>query len=195
MPTWVQVSWIAIYVLVVLVHVHHAWSLTGLSRVWHLSHILMALGMIDMFWPTTMPFGQAAGVTAFVVLTTAVVAIGVGAVVSQRGWRAWTFSAIDLGGMIYMFAMMSYRLAPLTLAYALWSVVEAALWATGLAHRLLRLHGAGTGTNDQTDAVTSHKRWGLQLSLAAMIIGMAYMFVAMQYGIPTSGMHGMALEN
>jgi hypothetical protein len=86
-------------------------------------------------------------------------------------------STIDFAGMIYMFAMMSHRFAPLTIALVVWSVLEALAWATGYAFRAFGVAEHGVD---------------MRITLAAMTVGMAYMFLAMQYAAPAMGsMTGM----
>ena len=73
--------------------------------------------------------------------------------------------------MSYMFALMSLRyLVVVTVILAGWQLAEAAAWTTG------RL-----GTRGQGAAV--------RISLALMSTGMAYMLLAMQFGMSGGG-HG-----
>lgn len=223
LPTSVEAGWIAIYLCVLLAHAHHAWNLSGRDRLWHISHIVMSLGMIDMFWPTNRPVGERAGEVVFALASVLALAVGVHAALHAMGWRAWVPSTVDLTGMVYMFAMMSHRTAGLTLVFVAWSLLEAILWASGYAFLALRLdpsdaasvdpHGAGTSpginivqspatspsptttlaraTTPATVAGADHG-WNLRLTLTAMTLGMAYMFLVMQYGMAGMGhMTGM----
>jgi len=74
--------------------------------------------------------------------------------------------------MSYMFALMSVRyLVVITVALAGWQLTEAVAWATG------RLGTSGGGP-------------AVRVSLALMSAGMAYMLVAMQFGLAGAGPGG-----
>lgn len=174
LPGWVEVVAVVVYAVILVLHLSHAWSAGRLVRLWHVGHIVMALGMIDMFWPSTMPIGEVGGEAVFAIAAAATLGLGAFAVSSGDNWRIWAVSTVDFVGMVYMFAMMSHRIAPLTIAFVVWSIAEALAWLTGYAFGLLGVSEHGVD---------------LRLSLAAMTVGMAYMFLAMQYGV--SDMNGM----
>jgi len=177
LPGWVEVIGVIAYAVILVLHVWHAWRAGGLGRAWHVGHIVMAIGMIDMFWPGQMPVGELGGEVVFGTAAALSLAIGAYALAKQDNWRVWTVSTIDFAGMVYMFAMMSHQVAPLTLVFVVWSILEAVAWASGFAFAALGVSDHGVD---------------LRLSLAVMTVGMAYMFLAMQYGVPAmSSMSGM----
>lgn len=184
LPDWLEVCLIVLYAGVVLVHLEHAWLLAGPGRLWHLSHIAMALGMIDMYWPSSLPVGERAGEVVFAVAAVLGVLAGCYAAARRASWQVWVVSVVDLSGMVYMFTMISHRLQPLTLVLVVWSVLEAVLWASGLGFGLLRVHRNGAPRGPAT--VTEHGV-DLRITLTVMTLGMAYMFLVMQYGMPATG--------
>lgn len=193
-PTWLSVLALVGYAGVVLVHVHHARALRGPSRWWHAGHLLMALGMIDMFWPSSAggaPVGETAGVVVFAVATAC--ALGLLAWTAARGghWQLWVVSVADLAAMVYMFAMMSHSSAALTVLFVSWSVLGGLGWASGDAERILGFHAADAHGADAEAEHTVHGGADLRATLAFMAVGTAYMLLAMQYGMPGHGMPGM----
>lgn len=190
-PAWLGAAWTLVYAAVLVNHARHVWHLRGTHRWWHLSHVVMALGMIDMFVPThTMPVGEDAGETVFAVA--AVVAAAAAAVQLLRGagYLLWLITIVDLAAMSYMFAMISDRSAPVTLVLVAWSLIEAALWAGGWGIRLFGARVADQASGMCEDAPSA---LSLRWSLTLMLLGMAYMFLAMQYGMGSMGgshLHG-----
>lgn len=212
MPPWLRIAATAAYVVVLIVHGWHLIGNTRRGRVWHSGHLLATLAMIVMFMPATkMIVPAAAGEVVFVV--SALVFGALAAVESvRRGWPGalWLISAIDLAAMAYMFAMTSTRLGWLTGLLATWFVLQSLVWTAGGLNRLDRgLDGprvAGTAdmegqapsagrsldtavaiTERSTVALVQHAaKHSLSVcgSLTVMSMGMAYMLVAMQLGMP-----------
>lgn len=229
--------------------------MTGRHRRWHASHVLMAAGMVVMFLPTNgMLIPAAAGVWVFA-LAAGLLALAL-FIARLRGAALgplWAANVVDLAAMAYMFAMMSTRLAWVSVPAAAWFAVQALGWATGWLGRVLERGGLGEtappthhaaatttvagqepdpsptaevheiSTQEQggeqtgapvgvmtiTAAVTSrvaaiqrrvvdggHQDWSVRLTLSVMAAGMAYMLLAMQFGMSpmpnmTGGMPGM----
>jgi hypothetical protein len=214
LPTWLDVVCTIVFVGILVVHLGHLAAMTGRSRWWHGSHVLMALGMIDMFWPgDRMVVGSSAGGVIFGVAAGAFFVLAV--VEAARGAFSWLWlvAAVDLGAMVYMFAMSSTRYQALTALLAVWFVVEALAWASGrlaavAQHEALVLQEPRADTDDQPDiegpsgsarggavatsllapALAAHHRAvhgrSVRVTLTLMSLGMGYMLLAMQYGMP-----------
>lgn len=208
-PGPVGVAWSVLFVVVLVVHVWHASVLGGRHRLWHLAHILMAAGMVSMFWPAgaTMLVPAVAGEAIYLA------AAGLLVVVVGRA-RGDTFgplslvSVADLGWMAYMFALTHTRLAWLSVAGAVWFAAQAAGWASGWLGRVLEHRGLGAGHrvsapahggaehrseygigHGEDEELRSgsvdggHRDWSVRVSLTVMGAGMAYMLLAMQFGM------------
>jgi Domain of unknown function (DUF5134) len=149
LPTWLSVLLAAVFVGILVVHLWHLAAMAGRSRLWHGSHVLMSLGMIDMLWSGDamvvsssagqIIFGVAAG--GFALLTAAEAEPG------AFPWL-WLITALDLVAMVYMFAMMSSaRHLVLTVLLVVWFAVEALGWVSGrlaslAQHEALVLEGS-----------------------------------------------------
>jgi methionine sulfoxide reductase heme-binding subunit len=194
LPCALMVIAALVYVVILVVHVGHLRDIGIRGRVWHLGHVLMALGMIDMFVPTgRMPVP--AGVGAVVFALAALVMLGFTAALAVRGERVgwlWPVAGFDLAAMAYMFTLPG---APwLTGLLVGWFVLQAAGWATGV------LPGVGVGQPPDRSGASvgsGYHDLSVRVTLAAMGLGMAYMFLAMQLGMapmgnsPMPGMSGM----
>jgi hypothetical protein len=129
----------------------------------------------------------------------------------------WAVSVIDLTTMVYMFAMMSTRVVWLTIPLAVWLVLQATGWVTGRLWAVLEAGGLG-GTclvqirvpaatkitigpairQPHQDLAACHTaahnhshgaRVVISTTLTLMALGMAYMLIAMQFGMhPMPGM-------
>lgn len=218
---WLRILALAGYAVVLFVHLRHLRGATRRCRAWHAGHLLMALGMIVMFLPTgSMIVPAAAGEAVFVMAATGFGALA--AVELGRHGRAaviWSVAVIDLASMAYMFAGAS--LVWLTWLLVGWFVLQALGWAAGhfdepperagdrtsSAPRAVReagrvrdpAGGPGAGLAIVERAVAApalqarNYSPSIRASLAVMALGMAYMLLAMRFGLPvTSGpMPGM----
>ncbi len=148
LPAWLGWAWVLALAVVAAVHVRHLVRLPDVTRFWHLGHIVMALGMIAMFWPTGLLLEPPSGLVGRLVFSLAALVVVVWAVVdrARRGrWTlVWPLLAIDMAVMVWMFVTM----APLEGAGAMsagppavnavlgsWFVIETLGWASG---RLVR---------------------------------------------------------
>lgn len=135
LPTWLAVVWTAAYVVIVVLHVRHAATMSGAGRWWHSGHIVMALGMADMFWPHPPHsfFIPSTGWT--IIFAVGAVAALVMAVrrsfVDRRPSLLWLVVAVDFGAMTWMWVMMRFSAPLLTIAFIVWCVIEAVGWMTG----------------------------------------------------------------
>lgn len=249
-PTPAAVLATAVFVVIGAVHIWHLVVMGVRHRVWHGVHVLMAVGMVVMFWPTgrAMLVPPAVGVWVFAVAAV-LLAVGLVAAYARAAGVGvlWLVSMVDLAAMAYMFAMMSTPVGWLSVLAAVWFAGQALGWAAGWLGLVLEHRGLGeavppthdtlgspgpgptaTGPSStpvlrpgvaavsMTATATSStpppkaaaapgggrvvdggtRDWSVRVSLALMSLGMAYMLLAMQLGMPmmdpAAGMPGMA---
>ena len=110
LPSWLSIGWAVALAGVVWVHAGHAWSMPGQRRWWHLTHIVMAIGMALMYLLPRMQYQPlySVGLVLFAVITVAVITATVVArsregavnpilVVSALDYLAMTYMLIDPG--------------------------------------------------------------------------------------------------
>jgi hypothetical protein len=132
LPTWLSALWASLFVVVLVVHAGHLQRVSGWGRLWHSGHVVMALGMADMYWPhQPPPVTGRLGEIAFVILTAAAVAMVAWTATRGRVSWAWAIGAVDFAIMAYMFAMSDHRSVSLTVALTVWLVLEAVGWSAG----------------------------------------------------------------
>jgi hypothetical protein len=218
LPPWLGLTLATVFGVILIVHLYHVIVLTGRERLWHCVHVLMAAGMIVMFTPNDqMVISNGVGEVVFA--ATAVTLTGL--LVRERAHghhigTLWRIAAIDLAAMVYMFAMMDLRLLWLTIALVGWFVVQATGWSTGRLYATLTHGGLGGSPSDRpVSAATARTPTGsagkqshrasrhhpdrgsshhtvIRGTLTVMSMGMAYMLIAMQFGMaPMPGMPGM----
>jgi hypothetical protein len=150
MNTWipdpVAVVWVVLFAMVAIVHLGHAAVMGWRHRIWHAGHVVMAIGMGVMFWPGTPLLGlpAAAGIWVYGVLA-GLLALAL-AIIWWRGVRLgmlWLVSVVDFAAMAYMFAMMSDRLAWLSVLAAAWFTAQLIGWASGWLGAVLERGGLG----------------------------------------------------
>jgi len=189
LPDWLAVLWTLVFLVILVVHARHVMQTHGERRFWHSGHVLMALGMTFMFAPGSLDhfnipggfwpilFANAAGVVVAWILARVLN--------GQPVNGLWAVLAFDLAAMAYMFSPSGYQ-APLTWLLVAYFAVEAVLWATDTYRHLDdRLTIRGTGISPDGTVVAAAVEplvceRDLRVSMAAMAIGMAYMFAAMQ---------------
>lgn len=189
LPNWLRLIWVVAFAGIAAVHIGHARAMEGQRRCWHAIHVLMALGMIEMF----LPLGKKGvpGSAWEVALGAAAAGVVVWMVEgSQPVSGLWAVSVVDLVAMVYMFALSSAASAALSYALAGYFVLESVAWAipvlgdTGRWQGTLALPSSGATAPVVAAPVTLSGRasLGLRASLAVMAMGMAYMFVAVLAG-------------
>ena len=137
--------WAGLFVLVVLVHLGHMAVMSGRHRRWHAGHVLMAAGMVVMFWPVGSMLAPAPVGMGIYGAAAGTLALGV-VLARARGARVgmlWLVGVVDLAAMVYMFAMPSYRLMWLSVAAAVWFAAQAIGWAGGWLGGVLERGGLG----------------------------------------------------
>jgi hypothetical protein len=218
LPGPVRITGALAYVVILLVHCWHVRACQPEKRFWHAGHILMALGMIDMFAPGGgMLVPATAGALIFAAAAALIVTYLVAA--AARGTATgglWPLAGLDLAGMVYMFTIPIPGLSWLTGLLVGWFVLQGIGWAlkllpgraepgepttarqpTPAAVAVAGASGSAPVATLPAPTVATRAATGgdlsVRISLAAMSLGMAYMFVAMQLGMPPLGAHpGMA---
>ncbi|SFO64056.1 protein of unknown function [Pseudonocardia ammonioxydans] len=141
----VGMVWATLFVLVAIVHVAHMAVMSGRHRLWHGAHVLMAAGMVIMFWPGGMRLVPARVAMAVYSLAagTLVVVLVAAKLRRARLGPLWLANVVDLAAMAYMFAMMTTRLAWLSALGVVWFSVQMLGWASGRLGRVLERGGLG----------------------------------------------------
>lgn len=162
LPTWLAVVWTAAYLVIVVLHVGHAARMTGVGRWWHSGHIVMAVGMADMFWPHdpgSFFVPKTAWSVVFAVGTLAALAMAVASSLRDgRVNRLWVMVAVDFAAMTWMWNMNRYDLAWLTVLFIVWSVIEAVGWLSGalVKEAAVGLHTSPAAVQAQVHATHPH---------------------------------------
>lgn len=191
LPSWLGVAASAVLAGVVIVHLWHLIAVPAMVRVWHGTHVLMALGMIDMFLPTAKPIvpariGQITfGVAALTVLGFVVT----GLLRGRRVWWLWPVVGVDMAGMLYMFALPAAGTGWLSVLLVGWFVLQAVGWASGVLPSLADESEVGEPSSTAGPVVHAHAHApSIRITLTVMSLLMAYMFLAIRVGTaPMSG--------
>lgn len=219
MPSWALVLLTVAYLLVLAVHVRHLLEVRGQARAWHVAHVVMALGMVNMTVPSSwtgadgMPVPAAVATPVFAAATVVAAALALRAGLRRRRATAlWAMVAVGAAGMTWMYDGVGHGdwSAVVTVLFAAWFVLETALWTTGaltarvhaLEVRDLPQPAPAAGTAGEGDLLTAqrveaavavgheHSR-AARATLAVMAVGTAWMLLAMQFGTHVAGTTGM----
>lgn len=187
LPVWLRVLATAAFAAVLVIHLRHLLHGGPRARMWHGAHVLMALGMIDMFLPTHgMLVGGFAAEAVFAVAAVAVAGLLVADLArTGRVGALWLVAAVDLAAMAYMFAAMDGGVPWLTWLLVAWFVLQGIGWATGRLADTLDSGGLGGTAEARVDGwseSTAAHGLSIRLTLLIMNVGMAYMFVALSLG-------------
>lgn len=191
LPEWLRLVWVAVFAYTTLSHLAHAAVMPGRRRWWHGTHILMAIGMTYMSLPTGLKqLPEVWWETLFAMAAIAVLVWMLAARTRRRPVDAlWFASLLGMGAMAYMFALPGAAVAPVTYTLVAYYLAVAAAWAGGWFYEdderrssPLPVVVGPRGPTVPVRARGSASRVPLELrvTLAAMAMGMAYMFVAMQ---------------
>jgi hypothetical protein len=189
LPEWLAVTWTLVFASIAVVHVRHLLETHGERRLWHSGHVLMAIGMVFMFAPTSLDhfgipadfwrlaFANAAGAVVVWIL----VALSNGTPVN----RLWLVMAVDFAAMVYMWSPAGFVPA-VTWVLVTYFVLQTLLWATDMYRELDRkplgewsfqFAGGAVAARGVSALVCERD---LRVSMGAMVLGMAYMLAAMQ---------------
>jgi Domain of unknown function (DUF5134) len=190
LPSWLAVIWTLVFIAILVIHVRHVLDSDGQRRIWHSGHVAMALGMAFMFAPASLDhFDIPSGFWQLAFANGALAVLAwmlVQAFLGQAINVLWLLMAIDLGAMAYMWSPSGFQ-APLTWLLVAYFACQTLLWATdrmrAIDHRTLGAAGVSI-TPGGAVAISAAEPLvcfrDLRVSMAAMTLGMAYMFAAMQ---------------
>jgi Domain of unknown function (DUF5134) len=190
LPEWLAVIWMLAFIAIIVVHTLHLRDTHGQRRMWHSGHVLMAFGMAFMFAPASIDhFNVPSGFwqLAFANGAIAVLAWILAQALNGRAINVlWLIMATDLGAMAYMWSPSGFQ-APITWILVAYFVAQSTLWASNrmrdVDHKAL-LGGNFSVTPGGAVAMSAAEPLvcfrDLRVSMSAMTLGMAYMFVAMQ---------------
>jgi hypothetical protein len=190
LPDWLAVVWTLVFLAIIVIHARHVLESDGQRRYWHSGHVLMAIGMTFMFAPASLDhFNIPTGFwsLAFANGALAIVLWMLVQAFAGRGTNLlWLVMAVDLGAMAYMWSPSGFQ-APITWLLVAYFAAQALLWGTNrirdFDERTI-LGGAVSVTPEGALAASVAEPLicfkDLRVSMAAMTLGMAYMFAAMQ---------------
>jgi len=190
LPSWLSVLWMLVFFAIVAIHARHVLESEGQRRFWHSGHVLMAVGMAVMYAPGSVDhFNIPTGFWSLA-FANAAIAIVLWTMVQAFAGRGtnllWLVMAFDLGAMAYMWSPSGFQ-APITWLLVAYFAGQAVLWGTDRMRNLDErtiLGGAVSVTPEGALAASVAEPLicykDLRVSMAAMTLGMAYMFAAMQ---------------
>jgi hypothetical protein len=191
LPEWLAVVWTLVFIAIVVIHIRHVRdSDDGQRRIWHSGHVLMAFGMTFMFAPASIDhFGIPSGFWQLAFANAAIAAVlwMLAQALSGRAVNVlWLVLAFDLAAMAYMWSPSGFQ-APITWLLVAYFAAQSVLWASDRMRSIdeRTILGGGVSVTPEgalaagvAEPLICFK--DLRLSMAAMTIGMAYMFAAMQ---------------
>jgi hypothetical protein len=190
LPDWLAVIWTLVFFAIIASHTRHVLQSEGQRRWWHSGHVAMAIGMAFMFAPASIDhFNIPTGFwsLAFANGAIAIVLWMLVQTFAGRGTNLlWLVIAFDLGAMAYMWSPAGFQ-APITWLLVAYFAAQAVLWGTNRMrdfdeHTILggavSVTPEGSLTASVAEPLICFK--DLRVSMAAMTIGMAYMFAATQ---------------
>jgi Domain of unknown function (DUF5134) len=190
LPSWLAVLWMLAFFAIIAIHGRHVLESEGQRRLWHSGHVLMAIGMAVMFAPASVDyFNIPTGFWSLLFANGALVIVLWMIVQFFAGSGAnllWLVMAFDLAAMSYMWSPSGFQ-APITWLLVAYFVVQSLLWATDRMRDLdersifggvVSVTADGALEASVAEPLICYK--DLRVSMAAMTVGMAYMFAAMQ---------------
>ncbi len=190
LPNWLAVLWTLVFFVIIATHARHVLQSEGQRRWWHSGHVAMAIGMAFMFAPASIDYFNVPTGFWSLAFANGAIAIVLWMLVQTFAGRGtnllWLLIAFDLGAMAYMWSPAGFQ-APITWLLVAYFAVQAVLWGTNrmrdLDERTI-LGGAVSVTPEGALAASVAEPLicfkDLRVSMAAMTLGMAYMFAAMQ---------------
>jgi hypothetical protein len=190
LPNWLAVLLTLAFLAILAIHAKHVMESHGQRRWWHSGHVCMALGMAFMYAPESLDhFNIPTGFwsLAFANCALAIVLWMIVQAFSGRGSNLlWVVMAFDLAAMAYMWSPTGFQ-APITWILVAYFALQALLWGSDRMrgfdeHTILgsaiSVTPEGAITAGVAEPLICYK--DLRVSMAAMTLGMAYMFAAMQ---------------
>lgn len=193
LPEWLAVLWTLVFIAILVTHARHLRDTHGQRRLWHSGHVLMALGMAVQYAPASIDhFNIPAGFWQLA-FANGSIAILLSILAQMTGRRVvnvlWLVMAIDLGAMCYMWSPSGF-VAPITWLLVAYFAVQALLWGSSRMRQLDHQTIGGSGVSITPGGAVAMSAAeplvcfrDLRVSMAAMTLGMAYMFAAMQLAL------------
>jgi hypothetical protein len=190
LPSWLAVIWMLVFFVIIAVHARHVLESAGQRRWWHSGHVAMAIGMAFMFAPASIDYFDIPTGFWSLAFANGAIAVLLWMLVQMFAGRGtnmlWLLLAFDFAAMAYMWSPTGFQ-APVTWLLVAYFVAQAVLWGTDrmrdLDERTI-FGGAMSVTPDGALAASVAEPLicfkDLRVSMAAMTLGMAYMFAAMQ---------------
>jgi hypothetical protein len=190
LPSWLAVLWTLAFFAIIASHARHVMQSEGQRRWWHSGHVAMAIGMAFMFAPASIDYFDIPTGFWSLAFANGAIAVLLWMLVQMFAGRGtnmlWLLIAFDLGAMAYMWSPTGFQ-APITWLLVAYFVAQAVLWGTDrmrdFDERTI-FGGAMSVTPEGALAASVAEPLicfkDLRLSMAAMTLGMAYMFAAMQ---------------
>jgi hypothetical protein len=190
LPSWLAVLWTLVFFVIIAVHARHVLQSEGQRRWWHSGHVFMAIGMAFMYAPASIDSLNIPTGFWSLAFANAAVAILLWLLVQAFAGRGanmlWLVMAFDLGAMAYMWSPSGFQ-APITWLLVAYFAAQAVLWATDRMRNFDEHTIFGGGVSVTPDGALAASVAeplicfkDLRASMAAMTLGMAYMFAAMQ---------------
>jgi hypothetical protein len=189
LPSWLAVIWALAFVAIFVVHARHALSSEAPRRLWHSGHVLMALGMVFMYVPSSIDrLDIPSGVWQLVFAGASLLILTwmLGQAINRRALNPlWLVMTIDLAAMIYMWSPADFT-APVTWLLVIYFAGQSVLWGSDRIRRVDEhpLPGAISVTAGGAVATAAAAPLicyrDLRVSMGAMTLGMAYMLAATQ---------------
>jgi hypothetical protein len=190
LPGWLAVLWTLAFFVIIAIHARHVLQSEGQRRWWHSGHVFMAIGMAFMYAPASIDSLDIPAGFWSLVFANGAIAILLWVLMQAFAGRGtnllWLVMAFDLGGMAYMWSPSGFQ-APITWLLVAYFAVQALLWATNRMRDYDERTIFGGGVSVTPDGALAASVAeplicfkDLRASMAAMTLGMAYMFAAMQ---------------
>jgi hypothetical protein len=190
LPSWLAVLWTLVFFVIIGVHARHVLQSEGQRRWWHSGHVFMAIGMAFMYAPASIDSLNIPAGFWSLAFANGAIAILLWVLVQAFAGRGtnllWLVMAFDLGAMAYMWSPSGFQ-APITWLLVAYFAAQALLWATNRMRDYDERTIFGGGVSVTPDGALAASVAeplicfkDLRASMAAMTLGMAYMFAAMQ---------------
>jgi hypothetical protein len=190
LPSWLAVLWMLAFFAIIAVHGRHVLESHGQRRFWHSGHVVMAIGMAVMFAPASIDYFDIPSGFWSLAFANGAIAVLLWMLVQAFDGRGtnllWLVMALDLGAMAYMWSPTGFQ-APITWLLVAYFAGQAVLWGSNWMRNFdertifggaVSVTPDGALTASVAEPLICYK--DLRVSMAAMTLGMAYMFAAMQ---------------
>lgn len=190
LPSWLSVLWMLVFIAILVIHARHVVQSSGQARLWHSGHVFMAVGMAVMYAPASVDSFDVPSGFWSLAFADGAIAIVLWMLYQAFAGRAtnllWLVMAFDLGAMAYMWSPSGFQ-APLTWLLVAYFAGQTLLWASNRMRNFDRRTILGGGVSVTAGGAVAASaveplvcERDLRVSMAAMTLGMAYMFAAMQ---------------